>query len=713
MTTRAPSSAPSLPPHRRGFSIIEISVALAAVLVVAVGLAAIFDSIGKTVATGRRVSRLNQYARMLEVQLRGDFDRMTRDGFLVIRQQFADANGDRAFVAGEDRVQVFEDDERPRPRRVDEIMFFARGEFASQRPSLPGLENWKARSNEASIYYGHGMVRPEPAAPTVPIDVPLVNEANNFAGVAANVPVLGRAIANNPNRYAKDWILLRKATLLAQPDGSPTELGGGISGPVYDANPAVLAGQQLLRDKECQIAGRPAAPTIFRSVNRTQIPTSWATSPPNSAPIYQLDRQWWRFVGNGAFASNYVDPGAANNATFPRSPVIASGLVDIATTSLAEIRSYVQGFADVQYDYSTFPRSREPLGSQPCLLPSDYFDGLPTGPYPIAPPLPGAVVAWTDATPGAPWVSRPNFTAFESVDFIHAWMDDAMPTRSIDRSTMGGADPIDENTTASGFAPNPDNTGVATRGTRIRCAVLPPNLLDVLGAVPASAAEARGLALLRADAQMLSASNLVVGCSEFAVDWSFGEAAPLAAGSPVPLLTGGTAATNPLFKTVGTTLFYGPPSYGSGTAPPANWAGVAGFYQHTGSGAPNATGTLSRPVRLRDGSIGTIPVSERLIYGYSPMDPIAPIIANPNVAVPLSLSLTSFFGYTDPTFNPDLTGDGDVLDAGDVQNPDRVLPWEWPKLIRVRVTIADPVDPTNEGTFEFVFATPAAPQGAQ
>jgi prepilin-type N-terminal cleavage/methylation domain-containing protein len=704
---------------RRGFTLIEISVALAAVLIVAVGLAAIFDSIGKTVATGRRVSRLNQYARMLENQLRSDFGKMSRDGFLVIRQQFADADGTRDFVAADDRVQVFADDERARPRRVDEIMFFARGgggDFESQRQPLPGLENWRARSNEAAIYYGHGMIRPGSEATDSP---PKINDANNFTGLPANVPVLGRAVANNPNRYAKDWILLRKATLLVQPEVTRTPLGGGITGQVYDANPLLAPGIALLADKECQIAGRPAMSTIFRSVNRTLVPSGWEPLP----PIFELDRQWWRTTGVGSLGDNYEDPGALNNARFPRAPTLASGLVDIATISLADVRSWVQGFANVQYDYSAIPRTRLAVVSQPSLLPSDYFDGLPPGPFPIAPPIPGTQVAWTDVSPGVgPWTpSRPTATNFESIDYIHAWMDDAMPTRSIDASTMGAPNSeIDASLTAANLAPEPDNTGVATRGTRIRCEVQPPNLLAILGLTPGNATEARGLASLRADAQMLSASNLVVGCSEFAVDWSFGETAPDAGGaSPLPLLT--NTATSPIFKPSGTTLYYGPPTYRSGANPPANWSAVAGFYQSSDSGLANATGTLTRPVRVNEpalsappfivNGVANLPMSERVIYGFSPMEVISPNIASPTVDVPLSVS--SYFGYTDPSFNPDLDLNGVATDPGDARTTQRVLPWEWPRLIRVRVTIADPIDPTNEGTFEFVFNTPAAPAGVQ
>src|SRR4051812_14607301 len=81
-------------PARPGFTLMEIVVAVGAVAIVAVGLASIFDSVGKTVTGGRRLSVLNSYSSLIESQFRRDFEAMTRDGFLVIRQQWTDGTND-------------------------------------------------------------------------------------------------------------------------------------------------------------------------------------------------------------------------------------------------------------------------------------------------------------------------------------------------------------------------------------------------------------------------------------------------------------------------------------------------------------------------------------------------------------------------------------------------------------------------------------------
>lgn len=677
MTNHRTTNLRTRPRARRGgFTLLEITVALVAILVVALGLATIFDSVGKTVAAGRRVGRLNQYAALLEQQLRSDFARMTRDGVLVVRQQFADVDGNRTFTPAGDRVQVWENDERPRPRRVDEVLFFARGDFESIRSSVPAADAWAARAQEAAIYYGHGMETLDTGSASIP---PKVNDMNNVAGTAANVPVLGRAIADNPQRYGRDWSLVRRAVLLVPPGAAPERLPL-LSGSVYDANVGSPAGQSLLRDKEMQVAGRPASPVFSRALSRAFLGGSANWPSPGTQPVFALNEQFWR-ADAMTLGSNYLQVTNATNAFAPV-PVVASGLVDIATTSLGEISEQVQGFAFVDTT----------LGAE-GRLPGNYLQS------PSA-PRPSRTLSPTVAT--GTWPQRPApASAFESVDFVHAWMDDLMPTRNIDEASQFG---IDEGPLA-----NPD-----TRGVRIRTARQAPDLARLLRSEPANAAEARQLAQLQIDANTLTASNLVVGCTEFAVDWSFGQTKR---GATLPLLDGGP----PLGRPDGVLLWYGPANYGSGTNPPPVWAATAGFYRRPAITALNgaadlslATGSVQRTIVRND---GTTPInneanaqrfiSERVIYGWSPMDAVTLPSGQPAPG-PLPLSVTSYFGFVDPTFDPDLDGTPGLDGPTDAR--DRVQPWPWPTLVRVRVTIADPVEPQFEGTFEFVFEVPTPVQ---
>ena len=82
---------------------------------------------------------------------------------------------------------------------------------------------------------------------------------------------------------------------------------------------------------------------------------------------------------------------------------------------------------------------------------------------------------------------------------------------------------------------------------------------------------------------------------------------------------------------------------------------------------------------------GTHTVSQRLIYGVIPA-------AN-------DAALTSYFGWIDPTYRPAGAVPVDSLTTG-------IVPWAWPKLVRVTVTLVDPIDPTIETSFQYIFDVP-------
>src|SRR5829696_6752756 len=78
---------------RRGFTLVETMVAVGALALVATGIAVIFETTGRTVSTGRRISAFNTYAAAIEQRLKADISSMTREGFLVIRNEHADPSG--------------------------------------------------------------------------------------------------------------------------------------------------------------------------------------------------------------------------------------------------------------------------------------------------------------------------------------------------------------------------------------------------------------------------------------------------------------------------------------------------------------------------------------------------------------------------------------------------------------------------------------------
>lgn len=266
---------------RTGFTLIELMVAIAAIGLLSLGLAQIFAVAGRTVSAGRRSSALTQHAQALERQLREDIAHMTRDGFLVIRHELANAGAPVRSGASAGKA---------RPRRVDEVMFFTTGHFESSRPAYrPGRT---ATAQAARVYWGHGMQQ-GPSA----LDAVALNDTN------AAADRLGRPGAN---QYASDWILARHVTLLAQPAVAPLD---AYFGPASGGASAV--------DSAIQVGMQCAARDVFRVAYNEWGAMSATTNEPPVTPGQVVPRP---------------------NQTFTNSPEVASGVVDVAATDLASMR---------------------------------------------------------------------------------------------------------------------------------------------------------------------------------------------------------------------------------------------------------------------------------------------------------------------------------------------------------------------------------------
>jgi type II secretory pathway pseudopilin PulG len=583
---------------RSAFTLLEALIAVAALGLLAVGVASIFDATGKTVQTGRTLSSFNAYASLIEQQLRADIAKMTPDGFLVIRNEMADRTGDGNITlptnnqtVSVDAVPLYDGDERARMRRIDELMFFAKGEFVTARPALH--KDYIARSDAARIYYGHGQkarqnLTAPPAPPTPPTDWYYLPELD---GVIWNTNTtdpdarLGRSNPGapfnppNPNAYASDWILLRQVTLLAPPRTSEILPSGTVFG--WAANDVIL------EDNPNQISLQPATSHVFRRL-------SGLFPNPTSTSMIRLN---------------------------PR-PTSDSGLVDIAASDLPLIRSIVT-------TASKFPNQ---AGNR-------FFD-------PTANTDPNEFVS-NDGVDGVYTQFGTGSSDPDVIDRMRSWMMDAMPANSMDLT-------------------------VANR-RRIRCELSPRNYLGALatqwGGGPAGDAQA---AYRAADQVMLSASNFLPRCTEFIVEFSFGKtwpSDPTSTQPPYNAAYAGQLVWHGMLRRVGT-------------------QDVARPYDNT-----FALHSTSLPYSRINGTVVNHPVLTRLIHGV-----------DPNRLPGAGLPIESCFGYFDPTFDPDADDDGKLESANDSASP--TLPWPWPKLIRVTLSLADPNDPSIERTFQFVFEVP-------
>ncbi|MCA9273837.1 MAG: type II secretion system protein [Phycisphaerales bacterium] len=685
---------PQLGRMRRGFTLMEALVAVIGVSILAVGLATIFSAISKTVTTGRRVSAINNYAAVVERVLRDDFDKMTREGFLVIRNEFA--LNPTGVPLSPDQLNS------RRVRRIDEIMFFARGQFESARSPID--PDFVARSSAASIYYGHGQQKLEGSDGFA---TPFLYETNEGPFLRHGISDLDSNIGEvNPNFYAGDWTLLRKVTLLKNPQIHPD----GALGPL-GLGPTV-ANVRRFQDNELQIAGQPAAAGIFRVETITGMPFLDSGFTPG------VDDQFARYNMRGEVVS----------------PLFESGIVDVATASLVDIKQRV-----------TQVYARQP---QPALAttPLSFFAPTPDSTYnfrdraPAVPPTgnsrvyilsPREVVNYREDRraqnlPGNPQIPfddqlgiDSNVTGLQSlVDMQHAWMSDALPGRSNELRFMGesswdtnpqisfdwrGSDPrvIPGVPLANPYGRSEYENRIAR--TRVRYEKSPPGYnADVFGPDASTGTSAVLQAAYRADQQVIGASQFIPRCTEFIVEYSFGEIDP----------------------TSGRVIWYGHDPEGDAyrNQPRGERVGKTDWLRPTQSrpdGFTNYDPTLSSDRN-----------SQRLIEQHLLADLINGLHTENNSRdlrliqnQPLRYPLSHYFGYADPRAVPinepsgiDVNGDGviggfDMNDDGvadDIDGDGKYTDeWPWPTLVRITMSFADPIDQSTEETFQFVIDIPS------
>jgi prepilin-type N-terminal cleavage/methylation domain-containing protein len=219
-----------------GFTLTELLVAVAILVVVIIATARIFATVSKVAGAGEANADLLQTAQTIERQIRNDIARISRDGFLVIRNVEvpndinASLPGPLLNAAADSNARV----------RADQLLFIAEGTFYSTQFSgskgifVSGSDKRYpvAQATAARVYYGHGYQLPF---------APPAGDAIN-AGLNNGFPVLPwtfspagdddlkvstvrwdtgafirDVVASQPS--AREWILGRHAMLLAD-DGT-------------------------------------------------------------------------------------------------------------------------------------------------------------------------------------------------------------------------------------------------------------------------------------------------------------------------------------------------------------------------------------------------------------------------------------------------------------------------------------------------------------
>jgi prepilin-type N-terminal cleavage/methylation domain-containing protein len=268
-------SRPRVGPN--AFTLIELMVSIALVLILILGINQVFKIASDTVNAGQSLSTANRSNRGIQGVLYPDFQNAVVTGApcFIIRSTYLPAFRNRTDELG-DRdgnpltLDMDGDNAEGKPgvpgevvsptavhsrnHRLDELMFFASGRFQRQTGS-GGRLSGQGSSNEAFIYYGH-LQLPNNALPSPYYYNPAkyaTNVGSPEGGAAAG---RGGVNGNDNNQYASQWALGRMPILLAgdTPDPSSTYIArnSGALSP-FAGNSQTTNGQEI-QHSTCDVA---------------------------------------------------------------------------------------------------------------------------------------------------------------------------------------------------------------------------------------------------------------------------------------------------------------------------------------------------------------------------------------------------------------------------------------------------------------------------
>lgn len=285
---------------------------------------------------------------------------------------------------------------------------------------------------------------------------------------------------------------------------------------------------------------------------------------------------------------------------------------------------------------------------------------------------------------------QPDLTASGATSCyaMKQWMLQALPAEPRKQTRGSGSGPP---------APTPYPSQTTDYGGRMRCEIAPPDYLGTLA--NSGNVYIRDQDYRRTDQVMLASSSFAPHCTEFIVEWSFGETY-LGGASPDPFLNG---TDDPRENQI---IWHGLERYqqtdfDSSGRLDNNDLIAAPYYGKTGPAAPAGAPTgvpidgHIQTVKLTDGNTGLWRVKPQVVQ--------EPVDAQGMPAPQNGEPFYSIFGYVDPTFPGPTTALPTAPDT---------IPCAWPRLIRVTMTLADPADPSFEQTYQFIFQVPDDSQNA-
>ena len=369
---------------RRAFTVVELLVAVVVLLAVIIATSKIFNTASKVSSTGEANADVLQQGTIIEEQLRRDLERISRDGYMAIHCTVV-ANNVNQLISGATAPLLNPQLAADAILRCDQIVFFTAGTETSARWAGPGdlvTSGGGQQSRATRVYYGHGVqfpglpndptsnppgsnpssaVKPiitgvTPAPSGVPAQVTpwtWFNPLTTQLGwrYATSTQTSGpRVLANQPE--ARQWVLARKAVLLADDGGRP----------IYYPEPGSLT--------MAATQGASSATSIYGDRSYA------APSGSDANSYYQEFRD-----------RNYI-PLSTN--VIP-SPSIQSGWVDIAASDLDKVRRAISPTMRLATPLQLGGNPYLTSLSTPFTLPGI---GLPPQSWPIG----GGAPVWPSAT---------------------------------------------------------------------------------------------------------------------------------------------------------------------------------------------------------------------------------------------------------------------------------------------------------------------------